>query len=147
MKETALSEPLVDTVEIKAVVTDPTSVLTLDLYKCKTSDLDFNVPFTLTCRRDDFIHALVAWFDIDFTACHKPIRFSTGPHTKYTHWKQTVFYIDGMLTVSKGEEVECSLNVRPNEKNRRDLDIKIQYKLETDDPNREGGGTCTYKMC
>jgi type I protein arginine methyltransferase len=32
LKHTALTEPLVDTVEIKAVVTDPTAVLTLDLY-------------------------------------------------------------------------------------------------------------------
>ena len=132
---------------MKAVVTDPTSVLVLDLYKCQTSDLDFSVPFKLKCRRDDFIHALVAWFDIDFTACHKAIRFSTGPHTKYTHWKQTVFYIDGVLTVSQDETVDCALEVRPNGKNRRDLDIKIRYKLETDDLTREGEGECVYKMC
>src|ERR1041384_2228428 len=45
------------------------------------------------------------WFDIEFTACHKPIRFSTGPHTKYTHWKQTVFYLQDVLTVEEGEEI------------------------------------------
>jgi len=128
-------------------VTDPTPVLVLDLYKCQTSDLAFHVPFKLSCRRDDFIHALVAWFDIDFTACHKPIRFSTGPHTKYTHWKQTVFYIHGALTVAEGEEVKCSLDVRPNDKNRRDLDIEIVYKLETGDLTRKGEGVCRYKMC
>ncbi|KAK0618089.1 S-adenosyl-L-methionine-dependent methyltransferase [Bombardia bombarda] len=147
LKETALSEPLVDTVEIKAVVTDPTSVLTLDLHTCTTADLAFSCPFDLTVRRDDFIHALVAWFDIDFTACHKPVRFSTGPHTKYTHWKQTVFYLKDVLTVQQGENVECSLHNRPNEKNKRDLDIKIEYRLETDDPTRQAGGQCLYKMC
>jgi len=147
LKETALSEPLVDTVDVKAVVTDPTSVLVLDLYKCKTSDLAFSIPFELTCRRDDFIHALVAWFDIDFTACHKPIRFSTGPHTKYTHWKQTVFYLRDVLTVQQGEEVQCSLHVRPNEKNRRDLDIKIEYRLETQDATRFVENSAVFKMC
>lgn len=147
LKETALSEPLVDTVELKAVVTDPTSVLTLDLYKVTPADLAFSCPFDLTARRDDFIHALVAWFDIEFTACHKPIRFSTGPHTKYTHWKQTVFYLKDVLTVQQGEKVECSLHNRPNEKNKRDLDIKIEYRLETEDPNRQASGTCLYKMC
>ncbi len=85
LKETALSEPLVDTVDMKAVVTNPSPVITLDLYKCTTADLSFSNSFTLACKTDDFIHALVAWFDIEFTACHKPIRFSTGPHTKYTH--------------------------------------------------------------
>ena len=132
---------------MKAVVTDPTSVLTLDLYKCTTADLAFSIPFELSSRRDDFVHALVAWFDIDFTACHKPIRFSTGPHTKYTHWKQTVFYFKDVLTVQQGEEIQCSLHVRPNEKNRRDLDIKIEYRLETQDPTRFAEGSCLYKMC
>ncbi len=147
LKATALSEPLVDTVEVKAVVTDPTNVLTLDLYTCTTADLAFSCPFDLVARRDDFIHALVAWFDIEFTACHKPVRFSTGPHTKYTHWKQTVFYLKDVLTVQQGEKVECSLHNRPNEKNKRDLDIKIEYRLDTQDPTRTAEGTCLYKMC
>jgi type I protein arginine methyltransferase len=147
LKETALSEPLVDTVDVKTVVTDPTPVLTLDLYTCTTADLAFNVPMKLSVKRDDFIHALVSWFDIDFTACHKPIRFSTGPHTKYTHWKQTVLYFKDVLTVQAGEQVTCNLDVKPNAKNRRDLDIQLQYQLETDDPNRSITGECTYKMC
>ncbi|UKZ73292.1 type I protein arginine N-methyltransferase Rmt1 [Trichoderma virens FT-333] len=122
LKATALSEPLVDTVDLKAVVTDP-------------------VP------RDDFIHALVSWFDIDFTACHKPIRFSTGPHTKYTHWKQTVFYIEDVLTVQNGEEVQCKLDVKPNDKNRRDLDIEIDYAFQINDDTRNASGHSSYKMC
>ncbi len=32
-------------------------------------------------------HAFLAWFDISFEATHKKVRFSTGPHAKYTHWK------------------------------------------------------------
>ncbi|KXJ95844.1 S-adenosyl-L-methionine-dependent methyltransferase [Microdochium bolleyi] len=147
LKATALCEPLVDTVEMKAAVTDPTAVLTLDLYKCTVEDLAFSVPFKITARRDDFIHALVAWFDIDFTACHKTIRFSTGPHTKYTHWKQTVFYLKDVLTVQQGEEVECNMLVKPNEKNRRDLDIKIDYKFDAQDALRKAEGTCEFKMC
>jgi len=147
LKKTALTEPLVDTVEIKAVVTDPTAVLTLDLYTCTVADLAFTSPFVLDVRRDDFIHALIAWFDIDFTACHKPIRFSTGPHTKYTHWKQTVFYLREVLTVQQGEQIRGVLDNKPNDQNPRDLDVKISYKLETDDLNRQAEGSCEYKMC
>ncbi|CAF3547175.1 unnamed protein product [Fusarium graminearum] len=147
LKATALSEPLVDTVEVKAAVTDPAPVLTLDLYTCTVADLAFQVPFKLSAKRDDFIHALVSWFDIDFTACHKPIRFSTGPHTKYTHWKQTVFYFEDVLTVQQGEEITLNLDVRPNDKNRRDLDIKIAYELETQDANRSSKGALEYRMC
>jgi len=147
LKATAMSEPLVDTVDMKAVVTDPTPVLTLDLYTVTTADLAFNMPFTLEARRSDFVHALIAWFDIEFSACHKPIKFSTGPHTKYTHWKQTVFYLQDVLTVEEGEKIKGVLDNRPNEKNKRDLDIKIQYKLETEDPKRQAQGSGEYKMC
>lgn len=146
MKHTALTEPLVDTVEMKAVVTDPTAVLTIDLYTVKPADLAFTTTFTLDVRRNDFIHALIAWFDIDFTACHKPIRFSTGPHTKYTHWKQTVFYLREVLTVEEGEQIKGVLENKPNEKNKRDLDIKISYRLETDEQRRMAEGFCEYKM-
>jgi len=131
---------------MKAVVTDPTPVLTLDLYTVTAADLSFSSPFTLTCRRNDFIHALIAWFDIDFTACHKPIRFSTGPHTKYTHWKQTVFYLTDALTVEEGEKVKGTLSSRPNEKNRRDLDIGLEWRLETEELGRRGGGRAEFRM-
>lgn len=147
LKESALTEPLVDTVDMKAVVTDPTPVRTLDLYTVQPADLAFTADFELQARRDDFIHALVAWFDIEFTACHKPIRFSTGPHTKYTHWKQTVFYLRDVLTVEEGEKISGRLSNKPNKKNRRDLDIQIDYHLQTEDPTRQAEGSCEYKMC
>ncbi len=147
LKHSALTEPLVDTVDIKAVVTKPTPVLTLDLNTCKTSDLSFSNQFDLTCERTDFVHALVAWFDIEFTACHKSIRFSTGPHSKYTHWKQTVFYLREVLTVDEGEHIRGTLQNRPNAKNKRDLDIRIEYELMTDDRTRAAGGACDYTMC
>ncbi|KAK4991138.1 Nuclear SAM-dependent mono-and asymmetric methyltransferase [Elasticomyces elasticus] len=146
LKHTALTEPLVDTVELKAIVTDPSPVLTLDLYTVQPADLAFSLPYSLSVRRTDYIHALIAWFDIEFSACHKPVRFSTGPHTKYTHWKQTVFYLRDVLTVEAGEQVKGSLSCQPNERNRRDLDIGIEYKLETDDPHRMAQGRGDYKM-
>ncbi|KAI9757935.1 MAG: type I protein arginine N-methyltransferase Rmt1 [Chaenotheca gracillima] len=146
LKHSALTEPLVDTVDIKAVVTDPAQLLTIDLYTVQPSDLSFSVPFKLDVRRNDFVHALIAWFDIDFTACHKPIRFSTGPHTKYTHWKQTVFYLRDVLTVEQGEQITGYLSNKPNEKNKRDLDLKIEYTLDTEDPMRSAQGVCDFKM-
>jgi type I protein arginine methyltransferase len=141
-----MTEPLVDTVDIKAVVTDPKPVLTLDLHTVTAADLTFTVPYSLPCRRNDFVHALIAWFDIEFSCCHKPIRFSTGPHTKYTHWKQTVFYIDDVLTVEAGESIVGILSNKPNSKNKRDLDISISYELQTEDPHRYAHGHGDYKM-
>lgn len=146
MKENALTEPLVDTVEFKALVTDPCPVMTLDLNTVTTAELAFRAPFNLHAQRNDFIHALIAWFDIEFTACHKPIRFSTGPHTKYTHWKQTVFYLREVLTVEAGETLYGQLENKPNARNKRDLDISLSYELDCGDPMREAKGKCEYRM-
>lgn len=146
LKDTALTEPLVDTVEIKACITDPARVITFDLYTVTAADLAFEAPYTLKARKPDFIHALIAWFDIEFSACHKPIHFSTGPHSKYTHWKQTVFYLREVLTVEENEEVTGILKSKPNDKKKRDLDITITYELQTDDMSRQARGRLDYKM-
>ncbi|PNS15787.1 hypothetical protein CAC42_4239 [Sphaceloma murrayae] len=146
LKKTALTEPLVDTVDFKAVVTEHCPVITLDLYTVTTADLAFSRPFSLTVRRTDYVHAVIAWFDMEFSACHKPVRFSTGPHTKYTHWKQTVFYITDVLTVEAGERIKGELSCKPNQQNRRDLDIGLSWHLETEDMGRQAGASCTYKM-
>ena len=127
-------------------MTDPALVYTIDLYSVKKEDLAFKAPFTLPVQRADFIHALIAWFDIEFSACHKPIYFSTGPHSKYTHWKQTVFYLREVLTVEAQETVKGLLMSKPNEKKKRDLDISISYRLETEDPSRMAAGSLEYKM-
>lgn len=147
LKATALSEPLVDIVEERKVMTDPSAFLTLDLYTCTTADLAFSVPFTLDVICDEFVHAFVAWFDIDFTACHTPIRFSTGPQARNTHWKQTVFYLRKDLAVNRGEQIIGTLENKPNAKNPRDLDIKISYKLLTDNPKRALAGNLEFNMC
>jgi protein arginine N-methyltransferase 1 len=146
MKDVALTEPLVDTVEVKALVTDPCAVITFDLYTVTPNDLSFKAPFNLVAKRNDFIHALIAWFDIEFTSCHKPIRFSTGPHAKYTHWKQTVFYLQDVLTVEENESVAGYLENKPNQKNKRDLDITLAYQFDTPDINRFANGVCQYRM-
>ena len=147
LKDTALTEPLVDTVELKALITDAANVFTIDLYTVTSADLAFHQPFRLRVGKpQDFIHALIAWFDIEFTACHKPIKFSTGPQSKYTHWKQTVFYLREVLTVEENEAITGYLTSKPNEKKKRDLDITISYQLQTDDPSRMAEGQLEYKM-
>jgi type I protein arginine methyltransferase len=78
------------------------------------------------------VHAFLGWFDVSFDACHKPVRFSTGPHSKYTHWKNTVFYTRDQLTVNAGDVITGTLKCSPNARNNRDLDIAIKYRVEGD---------------
>lgn len=130
IKEIALKEPLVDCVELKSVVTQPCAIKHIDIRTVKKEDLDFTVPFELKATRNDYIHAFLGWFDISFSCCHKPVQFSTGPHAKYTHWKQTVFYTPDTLTVSEGDVVKGTLKCSPNARNNRDLDIEIDYEVQ-----------------
>lgn len=41
----------------------------------------------------------------------------SGPESPYTHWKQTVFYLDDYLTVKTGEEIFGTISMKPNVKN------------------------------
>lgn len=129
IKKVAMLEPLVDTVDEGAVCSEFTPVLSIDLNTCTVEDLTFKVPFSFTFNRKDYCHAIVAYFDVDFSACHKSVQISTGPQDPYTHWKQTVFYLSNVLTVDEGETMSGTLHCRPNEKNERDLDITIDYEF------------------
>ena len=51
------------------------------------------------------LQALVTFFQIEFSKCHKRVGFSTAPEAPYTHWKQTVFYLEDYITCKKDEEV------------------------------------------
>lgn len=48
-----------------------------------------------------------------------PILLSSlpAPDAPYTHWKQTVFYLEDYLTVRRGEEIAGTIAMKPNEKN------------------------------
>ncbi|EIM81271.1 protein arginine N-methyltransferase [Stereum hirsutum FP-91666 SS1] len=140
IKDIALREPLVDTVDLKAVVTDPCKIKHIDIRTAKKEDLTFKADFELKATRNDFVHAFLAWFDIDFACTHKKVQFSTGPHAKYTHWKQTVFYTPTTITISDGESIKGTLTCAPNARNNRDLDISIQYECG------DQAETIDYKM-
>ncbi|TYH69107.1 hypothetical protein ES332_D05G033300v1 [Gossypium tomentosum] len=103
--------------------------LTMDISKMVPGDASFTAPFKLIAERDDYIHAFVAYFDVSFTKCHKLMGFSTGPRSRATHWKQTVLYLEDVLTICEGEAIIGSMTVAPNKKNPRDVDIMVKYSL------------------
>merc|ERR1712193_264645 len=77
IRKTAVSEPLVDVVDPKQVVSNSCLVKEVDMYTVKIEDLSFSAPFHLQMRRDDYMQAIVAYFNIEFTKCHKRTGFST----------------------------------------------------------------------
>jgi len=132
IKKVALQEPLVDIVDPKQIMTSPCRLAAIDINTVTKEELSFKVPFRMVASRDDFLHAFVAYFDIEFSRCHKKIYFSTGPGSQYTHWKQTVFYLNDVLSIKKGEEIRGEFTLKENAKNHRDLDISIEYKFNNE---------------
>jgi protein arginine N-methyltransferase 1 len=130
IKDVALAEPLVDTVDAKSICTEAVAFKTLDIATCTSADLSFEAPFSMRVLRNDYAHAFVCYFDCEFSKCHKPISFSTAPGSQYTHWKQTVFYLPDVLTVTAGDVVSGTVSSRPNPKNPRDLDIAFKVRHE-----------------
>ncbi|XP_043849314.1 protein arginine N-methyltransferase 1-like [Dromiciops gliroides] len=130
IKDVAIKEPLVDVVDPKQLVTNTCLIKEVDIYTVCVDDLTFTSPFCLQVKRNDYVHALVAYFNIGFTRCHKHTGFSTSPESLYTHWKQTVFYMEDYLTVKTGEEIFGTIGMRPNAKNNRDLDFTIDLNFK-----------------
>ncbi|KAL5728838.1 type I protein arginine methyltransferase [Ranunculus cassubicifolius] len=129
IRKQSMMEPLVDTVDQNQIVTNSQLLKTMDISKMTSGDASFTAPFKLIAEKSDYIHALVAYFDVSFTRCHKLMGFSTGPRSRATHWKQTVLYLEDVLTICEGEAVVGSMTVAPNKNNPRDVDITLKYTL------------------
>jgi protein arginine N-methyltransferase 1 len=146
----------------------------IDLNTLRKEDLAFEAPFKLLSRHDDYIHAVVTFFTVEFSKCHKRTWFSTAPEAPYTHWKQTVFYLNDYATVKKvlnsnfnktdlrlwldmglclrtlwvcfsqGEEVTGVFSLKQNSRNNRDLDFKV--KIDFDGEHSSLHEDNTYRM-
>merc|ERR1711953_1524884 len=125
IRKVALTEPLVDVVDRNQVVTGNCLVKEIDIQTLKKEEIPFEAPFHLQIRRNDYVQALVTFFNIEFTPCHKRVGFSTAPEAPYTHWKQTVFYLEDYITSKKDEELYGNFRMKPNDRNKRDLDFEI----------------------
>eukprot|EP00877_Chromochloris_zofingiensis_P001551 jgi/Chrzof1/11397/Cz05g35070.t1 len=112
IKELAMTEPLVDTVDPEQIASSPCLLRKFDIRTMTKDDATFTAPFSLKASRNDYIHALVAYFDVTFNACHKPVYFSTAPQCRPTHWKQTVFYLEDSLTVCTGEKLTGTISCK-----------------------------------
>ena len=130
IRKVAIKEPLVDSVDNRQVMTTHYLLKEFDLQTVRVEDLSFTANFSLDAVRNDYIHALVCYFTVEFSKCHKYCGFSTGPDAPYTHWKQTLFYFDRDeedIMLQKGERIAGKLALRPNPKNDRDLDFELDF--------------------
>jgi len=130
IKELALIEPLVDVCDPQQVMSNSCKILDIDLTTVTKEELDFKSDFKITCNRDDYCHAIVSYFTCEFSKTHTGISFSTGPMAEYTHWKQTVFYVNEPMVASQGDVITGTIDVKRNDKNPRDIDIHLTTTMD-----------------
>lgn len=130
LKEAVITEPLVDNVEAAAICTDVAKVHCIDLETVSRADTYFASGFRLKAVRKDSVHALVAWFEVEFSHGMKPIVLSTSPRLRTTHWKHTVFYTDQPIPLFEQDILAGNIAVRKNPAHSRELDIKISFHCD-----------------
>ncbi|CCG22818.1 Hmt1 major type I protein arginine methyltransferases (PRMT) [Candida orthopsilosis Co 90-125] len=143
--KTAMEEPLVDTVNKQALVTNSFKFFEFDINTVKKEELSFKRKFELFATENDMCHAYIVYWDAIFPGKER-ITLPTGPMNQYTHWKQTVFYMDQVLDLRKGDLIYGEIFARPSTINPREYDIDIKWDLQTEsnDTNRNQKGEYKY---
>jgi protein arginine N-methyltransferase 3 len=124
MRSPILSEASVEVVPPGAVVSDPATVLNLDINQCRVEDTEFDTRFTLTIQRACQLTAIVGYFDTYFEL-PTPVFFSTGPSATPTHWKQTVFYLPHKLAVTADQVLNCRIVCKRMKSDARALKVAL----------------------
>lgn len=67
LSNAAIKEPLVDSCDYQNIVSNECKILDLDLVKMDKGEVEFSTDYELTIKRDEKVHALISWFDCDFS--------------------------------------------------------------------------------
>lgn len=143
--EVAMAEPLVDTVNNNSLITSSYKFFEFDINNVKKEDLAFTRDFELKPLTNELCHAYIVWFDCEFPGDEKVV-LATGPMSNYTHWKQTVFYMNQVLDLKMNDVIKGKISARPNASNPREIDIEIGWDLNTLDKSRAQLGKYNYFM-
>jgi protein arginine N-methyltransferase 1 len=63
-------------------------------------------------NKDSKVSALITWFDCHFENLKNKVVLSTSPFKPYTHWKNTLFYLQDAQLLREGESLKGSIAVR-----------------------------------
>ncbi|XP_039491474.1 protein arginine N-methyltransferase 1 [Drosophila santomea] len=105
-------------------------VKSLDLYTERRQSAKFRSLFELKVMRNGWVHALVAYFDVGFSKSTQRISFSTSPCAPWTHWNQTVFYLETPLPVRAGEYIKGVFTMKASEESIFDMEFDIYVDFD-----------------
>ncbi|XP_074095629.1 arginine methyltransferase 3 [Cotesia typhae] len=127
MKAKVVKEPSIEISNVKDIVTNVSLIQNFDLYTVDTNCVNFTAPFEFNIKETGSLTAIIGYFDVFFDL-DNPIKFSTGPHSQPTHWKQTVFSLSEPISITEGEIINGKLICQRHPKDNRALIITIVIK-------------------
>jgi len=130
MRAPILEEASVEVVPNKFVVSNSVKVLDLDINKCSVTDTEFTSSFDLHVTKESEVTGILGYFDTFFDLAN-PVMFSTGPHVKPTHWKQTVFFLPEKLAVSENQVLTCKMVCKRMKTDARALKVALTVNEKT----------------
>jgi len=129
IRNAALGKPAIENVNTDQVVSNACLVKEMDVMEVNEEDLNFEFSFLLEMKRDDYVHALLLYFDIHLTSGKFKVGFSSGPGHPKTFWKQTKFYLDEELLVSEGDELAGLIRMHRRADSPSKYNVELELKL------------------
>lgn len=134
IKNSNLSECVIETIEPCQLVQEAQLIQSLDLRTVRMDDLrtmrsfcEFHIDHTC------IISGFCFWFDCYFSSNNnstilRSTRLTTSPHAAKTHWKQTLVFLPDDIYPVKGETVPVSIKLKHSLSNRRQYQLTISLK-------------------
>lgn len=99
-------------------------------------------------NRDGILHGMAGWFHCIFDGpkeqknsfikviyifdkTNKKVELPTGPSTKPTHWRQTLFLFEKPIVVKKDEVLDCTIECKKMSGNERGLIVRLIYSINS----------------
>lgn len=153
MTNVALKEPCIDFLnayedqtQYESIVTNSVKIVDLDLVHMQKGDVNFATQYKLEAHSNQKISAIIGWFDCHFENLKRKVVLSTSPFAPYTHWKNTIFYLDKPQIVQAGDSLSGSVAVKQSKENYRELDVKFSFHFKTKNGPQIPAQTQLYKV-
>lgn len=126
--DTVFAEPLTDSIPKKSIMTTPFLLKEFNLRTIKIEDLNWNENFEIKAKYDNCLDAFIVYFDVLFSKGNDIITLKTGPLSKETRWKQTIFYVKDNLFCRKDETIKGSFSCI--QKSNKEINITLNIDFE-----------------
>lgn len=145
IKNSDLSECVVETIEPSQLVHDAQLIQSIDLRTVRIDELrsmrafcEFHIDNTC------IISGFCFWFDCYFSSTNnssilRSTRLTTSPHSPKTHWKQTLVFLPEDIYPLKDDIVPVHIKLKQSSANRRQYNLTIDIKKIKQGSSHEDG--------